>query len=257
MLNWNSKQIKKQLTSRIALAYLVSGVLFFGLIAFAEKKHSNRTCQNLVIRLQNNHENRFVTESQVRHMLNKNESRPIEGLPLNRLNLRELEQDLLANPFISKAEISYDIKGNLKADVWQERPIARFFFHNNEDKYLSEHGGFLPYNSHFTARVMIIEPWDARQMKDTALVRQLYQLARFIQEDAFWQKQIAQVSLNKEGELYLYPQIGKQKIIFGKPERLEAKFKKLKRFYDEIIPFKGYNTYSTVNLKFEDQIICE
>jgi len=91
MAKLNKEHIKRLITSKSILAYTVSSLMFFGLIAFAEKKHSNRLCEDLIIRLQNNHINRFVTESQVRNMLNKEETRPIEGQPLDRINLRKLE----------------------------------------------------------------------------------------------------------------------------------------------------------------------
>ena len=46
-------------------------------------------------------------------------------------------------------------------------------------------------------------------------------------------------------------------IEFGKAEQIEEKFSKLAIFYQKILPFKGWNTYNRVNLKYFNQIDCE
>jgi len=54
--------------------------------------------------------------------------------------------------------------------------------------------------------------------------------------------------------------VGDQKIIFGtahSKEEVQEKFKKLTIFYNEAMPFEGWNTYSEISLKFEDQIVCK
>jgi cell division protein FtsQ len=55
----------------------------------------------------------------------------------------------------------------------------------------------------------------------------------------------------------MYQQVGKEVIDFGKPEMIESKFEKIAIFYEEILPSKGWNTYSRVCVKFKNQIVCE
>ncbi len=83
------------------------------------------------------------------------------------------------------------------------------------------------------------------------------ELIKYIDEDKFWKAQIAQISVDKKGEMTMYTQVGGEVIVFGKPEEIEVKFKKLTAYYKEVIPVKGFNRYKTVNLKFKDQIVCE
>ena len=37
---------------------------------------------------------------------------------------------------------------------------------------------------------------------------------------------------------------------------MAAKFEKIGRYYTAIVPDKGEGYYSTVNVKFKDQIVC-
>ena len=82
-------------------------------------------------------------------------------------------------------------------------------------------------------------------------------LIHYINEHPFWKSQIAEMYVNKKGEVTFYTQISKQRVEFGKPENIEAKFKKLKIFYKEILPAKGWNNYEKVSLKYNNQIVCE
>ena len=56
------------------------------------------------------------------------------------------------------------------------------------------------------------------------------------------------------------PLVGDQKIIFGSAyseKEVTEKFKKLRIFYNEAMPYEGWETYSEISLKYEDQIVCK
>ncbi len=50
------------------------------------------------------------------------------------------------------------------------------------------------------------------------------------------------------------------KIIFGTAysnEEVREKFRKLKIFYTEAIPYEGWNKYEEISLKYDKQIVCK
>jgi cell division protein FtsQ len=69
--------------------------------------------------------------------------------------------------------------------------------------------------------------------------------------------QIAQIDVNSQGKIVMIPQVGGQRLEFGRADDVEHKFKRLEIFFKEIMPTKGWNTYSRVNVEYKDQIICE
>jgi cell division protein FtsQ len=85
----------------------------------------------------------------------------------------------------------------------------------------------------------------------------LMDVLEFIYKDEFWKAQITEIEIQRNGDLILYTQVSRQYVEFGKPEIVENKFARLKIFYKDILPRKGWNVYERVNLKFKDQIICE
>jgi cell division protein FtsQ len=50
--------------------------------------------------------------------------------------------------------------------------------------------------------------------------------------------------------------IGDQKIIFGEFADSMQKWKKLKVFYKEAMPFVGWRKYRNLDLRFRNQIVC-
>jgi cell division protein FtsQ len=86
---------------------------------------------------------------------------------------------------------------------------------------------------------------------------QLLELIKAIREDEFWSAQIAQLDIDSKARVTMFSQVGDERIEFGKPDNLEAKFRKLKIFYKEILPRMGWNKYKRVNLEYEGQIVAE
>jgi cell division protein FtsQ len=83
------------------------------------------------------------------------------------------------------------------------------------------------------------------------------EMLKFIREDDFWNAQIAQLDIDSKARVTIFPQIGNERIEFGKADELEKKFKKLRIFYKEIIPQQGWNKYERINLEYAGQIIAE
>jgi len=58
-------------------------------------------------------------------------------------------------------------------------------------------------------------------------------------------------------QITIFPQVGNERIEFGKPQNIEVKFRKLMIFYKEILPRMGWDKYNRVNLEYEGQIVAE
>ncbi len=237
-------------------------VCLFVLIGFSEVQNQGVVCKNIVVKIYNTHDNHFLDEKDIIHLLGK-EGENIVGVSFSRISLRELEQRLLADKTISKTEIFSDLKGNMFVTVELRRPIARIIRNDGPDAYITEDGSIMPVSDKFTSRVMLISGAYANSLlKMDNLYKaergdKLMDVLNHIHHDKFWKAQIAQLDISKSMDITMLPQVTKQRIEFGEPEAVEHKFKKLKVFYKEILPGKGWNTYDKVNLKYENQIIAE
>ncbi|WP_424963715.1 cell division protein FtsQ/DivIB [Ekhidna sp.] len=251
-----SKEEKKNI-----LIYSFSGLLLISLIAFAGIKNNGREIEDVKVEILDQEGIFFTDQLEVVDLMTDKSADYVVGVEMGDIDPKTLEERVETNPFVKDAQVYRDLKGNLQVKVEQSKPIARLFIDGKKDRYIDEDGRVLPINAKHTARVPLMETefefiWE-RNLNESKFGKQVFELLTFIEKDEFWKAQIAHVIIKKDGEIELYPQVTKQVVEFGKPEDLERKFSKLMTFYKEILPKKGWNTYDRVNLKFENQIICE
>lgn len=229
-------------------------VILFVTIGFVEKKQEAKVCNRIFINIENQLDTYFVDEEDVLRLMTNNNLDMIIGKELSDLDLRVIERRVRQHKFVRNAEVYKDLKGNIHADVAQWKPLARIIQNDAPDAYVGADGRILPTSDKFTARVVLISGEATRDLvtKDlraTAAGKNLFRFLNYVDQDEFWKAQIAEIEVNRRGELTLFTQVSKQYVEFGKPEDIEAKFKKLKIFYKDILPQKGWNNYEKVNLK--------
>ncbi len=242
------------------VVFSFSGILLLCLMIFTDVRNNGRAVDELNVEVVEEDGVYFTDELEVIDLMTDSTDFLI-GSKVGTIDPKTLETRVEANPFVRDAQVYRDVRGKLLVDVVQSKPIARVFIDGISDRYIDSEGRVLPVNARHTARVPLVETtfefkWE-EHMHESAFGVQLFELLTYIEKDPFWKAQIAHVLVKNDGELELYPQVTKQKIVFGKPEDFEEKFSKLMTFYKEILPKKGWNHYTSVNLKFEDQIICE
>lgn len=244
------------------LKYLIVVLVLFVIIGFANKKQAARYVQDVVVNIDNQFENYFIDQSDVYDLVHETGKTYLLNLDMRQLDLREVERKIETHRFIQDAEVYHDLNGKLTIDIKQNRPIARLLNSPGADRYIGTTGLILPQSMHYTARVPLIETskkikFSSENIKDTKEGQALYDMLLFIEKNAFWKAQIAEISIDKNYELTIYPQVTKQIVRFGTAEGFQDKFKRLKVFYKEILPNKGWNNYSEVNLKYKNQIVCK
>jgi cell division protein FtsQ len=242
---------------RIALGL----ILVFFLIAFSERKQGGVLCTNVVVELENIHDNHFMDEEDVSRLVERS-TPSLKGKAINRLDLRAIEKTLLLDRHIRDAELYGDHKGNLIVRVELRRPMARIVQDDAPDAYVAEDGVIMGISDKFSSRVMILSGKGMKPMVEagdltrTETGEKLKAMIEYILEDAFWAAQVAQMDLNARGEITLYPQVTGQIVEFGSPDNYEDKLRKLMVFYKEILPQKGWTRYEKVNLTYDGQIIA-
>jgi cell division protein FtsQ len=238
-------------------------VMLFVLIGFVEKKQAGKTCTGINIQIRDAYDTYFINESDVQELMTHNGSDKIIGVPYKNIDIRKLEKRIKSNKFIRECQVYSDLTGALNVEIEQARPIARLVHPAAPDQYISEEGAILPMSERFTARVVLLEGrWIDKLIgqKDWQLSEEgknFFALLQFIDNNKFWKAQVAQLSVNPSGNIRIHPQVGSQVVEFGDAADFGEKFGKLRLFYKQILPVKGWNRYTRVNVAYENQIICE
>ena len=178
------------------------------------------------------------------------------------INFNDLEKKIKSNPHIKKVTLYKDLTGNLNVIVNQFQPIARIVYENKSKKYFDIDGEIFPTSLGYSHRVLLIFLTSKinflnNNLNNTEFGVDLLNMVKYIESDKFLSKIVSEIEVDNFKNIIIRPQISKQKIIFGYPDDLVNKFRKIKIFYEDIAPAKGWNTYNSVNVKYRNQIICD
>jgi cell division protein FtsQ len=249
-------KLRRELKIVAALAVLAA------IIAFTERKQGNVAVKDVTVKIDNLQGNHFLDEADVMELMQlKREN--LLGAGLDEVSLKGIEKKIERQPYIKKADLYSDLKGNLVVKAELRRPIARIVRNDGADGYIAEDGTIMPVSEKFTSRVVLVsgsyvsKMLKQANMNDSEETKKILTLINKIREHEFWHAQIAQLDIDGGSRVTFFPQVGDEKIEFGKPDNLEIKFKKLMIFYKEILPRTGWNKYNRVNLEYEGQIITE
>ena len=227
--------------------------LFIVVIVIFSFKNNSSPIKEIVINSENKFLDRYRIESLITEKMDKDSI-------IKNANI--IEKNILANPFVKEIKLYQDLSNKLIVDLVQYQPIARLVSENKKDFYIDLHGNIFPTSTKFSERVLLIHTddninYDLKNINSTDYGKKIFTMINYIINDIFLSKIISEIDINYNKNIIIYPQVSKQKIIFGYPEQIDVKFDKLMLFYKKVLPAKGWNTYKTVNLKFKNQIICD
>jgi cell division protein FtsQ len=204
---------------------------------------------------------KLISEQDVQQAMLRAFGNTLEGTELARLDVERMERVLEEDPFVEDADAYVDQNNILHLRVSQRAPLLRVLDNNGGNYYLDEKGVKMPPSKNFTARVLVatgnISPYNPEFLqKKRSTLKDLYALTNALLADEFLSRLIQQIHVNAAGDFVLVPLIGNQRIILGNIRRLDDKFRRLKVFYQEGIPYAGWRKYSTINLKYSGQVVC-
>jgi cell division protein FtsQ len=164
------------------------------------------------------------------------------------LVLNKMEARLLENPMIKNAEVYLTIDGVVGARIEQRKPIARVT--GLQNFYIDDEGKKMPLSKVHSARVPLVTGQNNTDNKDFS------ELLLKINMDEYMRKNIIGLNVAEDGTVSMNLRRKDFLVEFGKPTRIEKKFQKLKAFNKRINQDSLQFMYSSVNLRYKDQVIA-
>ena len=236
----------KKYSNHIKAFFLVVFVVF--LYGFSSHRNKVKKISNIDIKFENG-DNLFITYQTVNKLLIQNYD-DIKSQPKENIFLKELENTLLSNEMIEKAEVFLSVDGELGVVIRQRTPIARVN-QGRQTYYIDSKGGKMPLSSDYSARVPIVNG-----IYDGKISEEMYKLIKFVYEDTFLKKQIVGIVQTPKKEFLLEARVGNQIIELGDLRQLDQKIKKLKVFYHKALKDKTLRKYKKINLRYHNQVVC-
>lgn len=256
------QRLKKILKKIMLVLASIAGLLaFIALISSAVKKQQTLLCTDLGIHIDyQTSKLKFLSEADVADRVRFVCKDSVTHLKVSSLNLKLIEQDIEQLPFVDSAEVFLNQKQELHVNVFQKRPILRIINNDNVSYYLTNKNQKMPLSTNFTARVPIAMGnvlSNKSAKRDSIFQNALFELITALRQDTFFNAFIDQIIVDENGEIELVPLSGTHTVLFGfAHEQISKKLQRLKTFYKEAMPRKGWNTYEKLNVKFDNQIVC-
>ena len=251
------------------LFWMVIGGYYLVVLGFVSHKRSELLCTDVRISVLDSARSRFVTSYDILQMVENNEHR-LRGVLMDSINIKKIEQRLSEYAPIRQVDVFKTINGIVHINVSQREPVVRVINRFGDNFYFDETGELLKHSNRYCAHVIVanghinFRPGQENYNVLTAehpsgrrnIIREMFDLANYINADKFWKAQIQQIYVNEDGDFELIPLVGAHVIVFGNFVNPEEKFSKLETFYRDGLSVKGWNTYKEINLKYEGQVVA-
>jgi cell division protein FtsQ len=224
------------------------------------------TCTGLSVKILDSTVNKFVTRAEVEKYLKKEYGNYI-GQHIDSIDLCKVEKIIDSRSAVFKSEAYTTRDGRLNITLTQRTPIVRF--QKSDGGFYADADGFLfPLQNSYASRVQIIDgdiPLKANSgykgivtdSEELEWLDKVLKVVDYMEKSAVWKDKIVQITVCDGGELRLVPREGREIFLFGQPVNIEDKFGRMEKYYSHIVPAKGADTYSSISVEYDGQIVCK
>jgi len=203
----------------------------------------------------------MIKQDEIKTIIYEGYRRDVEDLTIENLDINAVEILLEQEPFIANADVFVNADDRLEIMIDQANAAIRIMDDHGRSYYLTESIKPFPISKHASARVAVfsgsIPLFDGRTDSLSTTQTGIVELIEIIQENKFARKMIEQVHVNTNGRFLIQPKMGRFKFDLGQPTLLKDKIKRMETAYKEILPKRGWSTYTKIDLSYDDQIICK
>lgn len=229
------------------------------LFVFAWQAKSVKKCTAIQIELTGNSTGfLFMDEKEILRLINEQGVKV--GTPVGSINLSKLEKSLAATKWVAHTDIYFDNQQQLQVKIEQRVPIARVFTASGNSFYIDNTAQKLPLRQLTVMRLPVFTGFPSDQEKlsnpDSIMLSEILHFAMIVQQDSFFNAQIAQVNIAPNGDFEMVPTLGDHLVLLGSGEHLEDKLNRLYTFYKKVWVPSGVNAFGVLDLRFDHQVVA-
>lgn len=228
----------------------LAGYLIFAAVFFSGKPEKE-VCSHFKIATNSEDGKHMIDLAEIEKLIDAKGLNPY-GKPLNEVNTYKIEQAILENKMVKKANVFVSGSNGIRVEIDERQPILRIITNTGEDYYIDKEAKKVPLSRLFVANL----PLATGHISDSFAKNELYKLAVFMEENEFWNNQIEQIVVLPNKDLKLIPNVGNHDIILGNIDNFQDKLAKLMTFYQKGLSEVGWNRHSVINLKYDKQIVA-
>lgn len=174
------------------------------------------------------------------------------GQPMGSINTKAIETHLGKMNNFEEVQCGMSASGTLCIRVLPLIPELRVFTPNGGSYYINKDGKHIDAKADFFTDV----PVASGNFTDRFKPVDLLPLVKYINANATLKSLITMIYVKSPKNIILVPCIRGHVINFGDTSRIKDKFENLLMMYRQVLPYKGWNTYDTISVKFKGQVVA-
>jgi len=177
----------------------------------------------------------------------------LRGKRLDSIDLRKIERTLLSMPIYKRAEAFIaPSSSSVQIRLTEKHPLYIVQEASGKSYYVTQGKGTITVNPTFAAYLPIVS--GAVDLK--MATGPVYDLMTALREDPYFTDYFGQVYVDETDGIVLIPRIGTTRVIMGRQSNWSEKLRKWRIFAESVLPKRGMNAFSYVNLDYGTQIIA-
>lgn len=218
---------------------------------WARARETNVLCRNISVQIMNQDSTVFVTEEGVKAELAQSGIKVI-GKPLWQINAARIEEVLGKSEYLENVECVKATDGELIIRASQLVPVMRVFENDGTSYYVNAAGKRMNATAIYHSDVPVVQGHFTKQYPPTRLLP----LVKYVEKDSLLRTLVTMYSVRDSNNIFIVPSIYGHVVNMGGMKDIENKFEKLKLFYREVLPSKGWETYDTISVKWNHQVVA-
>lgn len=217
---------------------------------WANHKAAELKCTGIDINIISNLPSDFVTPQGVKTELGRFSSE-FSKYSITDIDLDSIERHLSQNNRFESVQCAIMTSRKLRIDVVPMIPELRVFT-PTESFYINKEGKRINATIDFISNVPIVYGNFSADFRP----EHLFPITRYIANDSVLKSIITMINVNSPTNIILLPRIKGHVINFGDTTDIKTKFENLLLVYDKVMPYKGWETYDTISVKFKGQVVA-
>lgn len=238
----------RKITKWVLLAVLLVYVAGMGI--WANSVAEDHTCTGIVIEVDGSEQLDSVIRQGVTEEL-RHYPKKIIGAQLHQLNTSEIESFLAKYNNFESVNCMVSSRGKLVVKIVPLIPVMRVFF-GGGSYYINKDGKHIVSNAEFFNDVPIV----TGRFNKRFTPKNVLPIVNYIGKDRMLGELVSMINAEDADNMILVPRIRGHVINFGDTTRLDEKKRALTLFYRQVMPYKGWEEYDTISVKFRGQVIA-
>lgn len=233
------------------LILLVIVVLLASAAVWADYCSQLEVCRQVDVVILNNDSAAFVSRNGIIKELEANNIYP-EGKLVSSIDTDSIEDILDRCEYLESVECFVSNTNRLVIAARQFMPVMRVYDRGaGSVYYVNRNGKHMAVDGRYHIDVPVVEGDFTGSFKPLRLMP----LLNYVESDTSLVGLVSMYTVRDSNNVCFVPTICGHIVNVGDMSNLESKFKKLKLFYNKVMPSKGWDAYTEISLKWDYQVV--